>query len=367
MKTVNTVTFHTAMNYGAILQAYALQQVLLQKYHTQILNYDPVTISANYRCFKHPHGTPKEKISQFLNDIMRCPKDFRRNQRFRDFRKQFLHETTHFVTSQEVDSHYPRADVYITGSDQIWNPIITKGLDPIYTLNFGKNDFKKISYAASTGNNNAIKNDINMLVGQLQNFDAISVREKQLQQLLSTKDINDVTLTLDPSLLLTKNEWQKIIPNDYRPNRKYILAYSWEESEDFFRAINQLAQQMGCMIYYYRRHDYKNLFHAPKKSYFDVGPQEFLALIQNAECVFTTSFHGTALSAILNKEFFVFLAKYTDRITTLLDSIGLSDRIVTDMKKFNHIAQQEINWNKVNQLLDQNRRHSLKWLHKAID
>ena len=237
----------------------------IAKYHTQILNYDPVTISANYRCFKHPHGTPKEKISQFLNDIMRCPKDFRRNQRFRDFRKQFLHETTHFVTSQEVDSHYPRADVYITGSDQIWNPIITKGLDPIYTLNFGKNDFKKISYAASTGNNNAIKNDINMLVGQLQNFDAISVREKQLQQLLSTKDINDVTLTLDPSLLLTKNEWQKIIPNDYRPNRKYILAYSWEESEDFFRAINQLAQQMGCMIYYYRRHELlKTSFIAPK-------------------------------------------------------------------------------------------------------
>lgn len=367
MKKIYTTTFHHACNYGAVLQAYALQQTLLKKYDTEILNYNCAAIADVYRCFKRRSGSKKHQLTQLVKDILNYKIDYLRNQHFKTFRRNFLKETPEYKTAQDIIQHYPKGDIYITGSDQVWSPTITKGLDPIYTLNFGHHDFKKISYAASAGGNTTLRHDIKRLAAILQSYQAISVRERTLEQLLQANKVNDVNLTLDPSLLLTKEEWNKLIPPKKLTKQKYILAYSWDEPSFFFQIVNRFAQTNGYKIYYYRRRDYKHLFQGAKKSYFQYGPCEFLSLIKNAECVFTTSFHGTALSIIFNKKLFVTLSKYSDRITTLLSALGLSNRIVSSERDFDQILQKDIDWKKINATLTQKRQQSLQWLYNAID
>ncbi len=367
MKKIYTTTFHNASNYGAVLQAYALQQILLKKYDTAILNYNCTAISDVYRCFKRRNGSKKHQTVQLVKDILNCKKEYLRNQHFKKFRNNFLKETREYKTAQDVIQHYPDGDIYITGSDQVWSPTITKGLNPVYTLDFGDHNFRKISYAASTGSNASIEHSVDELVQILQEYQALSVREDTLKQLLLNNGIENVELVLDPSLLLTREEWGKLIPPKKIEKQKYILVYSWDEPSFFFKIVNQFAQTNNYKIYYYRRRDYKHLFHGRKKSYFEYGPREFLSLIKNAECVFTTSFHGTALSTIFNKKFFAIPAKNPDRIINLLNSIDLSSRIITNTQDFKQISSEEINWEQANQLIKQKRQQSIEWLYSSID
>lgn len=366
-KKIYTVTFHNANNYGAVLQAYALQQVLTRKYDAQILDYANPVISNDYRLFKKERGTRKQKTIRFIKDIINLKKNILSNYNFWKFRKKYLRTTCRFADSQSIKSSYPKGDVYITGSDQVWNPIITKGLDDIYTLNFGHGDFRKISYAASAGNSSTLQSCIDTLVECLKLYCAVSVRECSLNRLLSEASVNDVETVLDPVLLLSCREWQRIISRNRLTKQKYIFVYSWDEPECFFRIVNRLAELTGFKIYHYHRYDYKHLFHKKKASYYGCNPGAFLSLIQNAEYVVTTSFHGTALASVFNKKMFVVLANYSDRIMTLLKTFGLSDRIVSSEEEFEAVFHEKIDWERVNQSIKQEQCRSLQWLYKMID
>lgn len=366
MKKVYTVTFHNANNYGALLQAYALQKVLSQKYDTKILNYNNKMISNEYKLFKRVNSGLKDKCIQLIKDIANFKKNYIRNKNFDKFRKKLI-LTDYFSSSDDVINHYPKADAYITGSDQVWNSKITCGLDSVYILNFGNKEFKKISYAASCGNNDTIIGYEDILTNSIKKFNNISVRESSLQKFLLKKLQTPVNLVLDPTLLLKKEDWERFATNKKVIKEKYIFVYCGEESDYFYDIVNELAKRTGYLIVYFGRRDLKNKFKYRKKSCFEYGPIEFVNLIKNSEYVVTVSFHGTAFAAMLNKKMFIVLNRFPDRLKTLLDSIELSDRIVKNMEDFEIVYNKDIDWNKTNMLIEQQRKKSINWLFEAVE
>ena len=363
MKKVYTITFHNADNYGAVIQAYALQKVLEKKYETKILDYDNKTISEGYKLFKKTKGGIKTQLVQFLKDIINLKKNYLRIRNFNNYRKK-INFTKKYSNYNEVLNNYPKVDAFVVGSDQVWNKDITGFIDPVYTLNFGKNDFRKISYAASSGDVSVIEKDTNIL-NYISKIDKISVREKSLSDYLTKKIDNDVSLVLDPSLLLTKKEWLSSVENKRIIKEKYIFVYCGNEPDYFYKIIEDIQEKTGYLVIHFGRRDKK--IKCRKKSVYSVGPAEFISLINNAECVVTTSFHAVALSVICNKKLYAVLNRYSDRLETTLTSLGLSDCIIHNYLEYEEKSQKNINWDKSNELLDKKREESINWLYSAID
>lgn len=365
MKKVKTVTFHLANNYGALLQAFALQQILQKKYDAEILNYDNTFISDNYRVFKPINKNPIKTIYHLFKDIINYNQEKKRVLAFDNFRKK-LYLSDYF--SDKDEKKLPEVDAYIVGSDQVWNPFLTNGVDSIYTLKDVKKS-KKISYAASSGNLKYIEQYKTEFLKNIQQFDAISVREKNLKEYLS-KNLKGKTVStvLDPTLLLSKNEWINLCKDKKIEKEKYIFVYSVNNANSlFYDFVNKLADDKNLKIVFFDKRDLKNHFKHKKKSYYSAGPSEFLNLLYNAEYVITTSFHGTALSCLLNKEFFVILSTFPDRLTTLLNALDLNSRIISNINDYNSVLQQRIQWENINQKLEQERRFSIKWLFNSIE
>lgn len=365
MKTVKTVTFHLANNYGALLQAYALQKVLQKKYNTEILNYDNTFISNNYKVFKPISKNPIKTIYHLFKDIYNYNKETKKVAAFDKFRKKLI-LSDYFSDKDKIV--LPGADAYIVGSDQVWNPFLTNGVDSVYTLKNIKNS-KKISYAASSGILKYIEQNSSEFLKNIQQFDFISVREKNLKEYLD-KNIKDkeIKVVLDPTLLLNKNDWIKLCGDKRIENEKYIFVYSVNNANNlFYEFVNKLANDKNLKIVYFDKRDLKNNFKYKKKSYYSTGPSEFLNLLYNAEYVVTTSFHGTALSCLLNKKFFVILSTFPDRLTTLLNNLSLESQIVNKLDDYNNMINYQIEWIEVNKKLAREKESSLEWLFNSIE
>ena len=240
MKKVKTVTFHLANNYGALLQAFALQQILQKKYDAEILNYDNTFISDNYRVFKPINKNPIKTIYHLFKDIINYNQEKKRVLAFDNFRKK-LYLSDYF--SDKDEKKLPEADAYIVGSDQVWNPFLTNGVDSIYTLKDVKKS-KKISYAASSGNLKYIEQYKTEFLKNIQQFDAISVREKNLKEYLS-KNLKGKTVetVLDPTLLLSKNEWINLCKDKKIENKleEWLVFLSQDDPDMIIKLLNQNA------------------------------------------------------------------------------------------------------------------------------
>lgn len=365
MKKIEIVTFHLANNYGAVLQAYALQSILDKKYNAEILNYDNKFISNNYKVFKSVNVNPIKTIYHFANDIINYKKESTKVKLFNEFRKNKFKLSPYFDNYN--NAIIPIADVYIVGSDQVWNPFLTNGIDKVYLLNCISGS-KKISYAASSGNLEYIKNNKEEFFDKLKSFDFISVREEKLKRYIIENGVEPVDVVLDPTLLLTKNMWINFLDKERIEKEKYIFVYSVNNSNKLFiNFVNKFANEKKIKIVYFDKHDLNNNYKCDKKSYYSTGPKEFVNLLYYSDYVITTSFHGTALACIFNKNFYVVLSTFQDRLTTILNTLKLNNRIITNMSEYECAINDNIDWQKVNLLLDIARNKSLNWLYNSIE
>ena len=363
MKKVLTITFHRANNYGAMLQTYAMQKVLEKKYETQIIDYYAGDVFDDYKLIK-PFNKSSKK---FIASIIKYPFYRRRYKNFQNFRKK-LRFTKYYSDVDTLQKDFPVADAYIVGSDQIWNPKITGGLDDAYFLNFGTSKTKRISYAASSGKGEIPLHLENEFKEKLKRFSAISVREKKLKDYIERISNYKAFLVLDPVLLLTKNDWEKESVNHKIINQKFILVYSVDNSNElFYEVINELARRTGYPIVFFDRVDKSKKMHYPKKSCYNCGPSEFISLLQAAEYVVTTSFHALAMSIIFNKNFFAILSTYPERLVTLVETLELQNRIVKNIESIQELIDTDIDWKKTNKILKRMRENSLEWLYKSIE
>ena len=331
-------------NYGASLQAFALQKYLtLCGHHVEIIDYR-LPSQNRYELFDLPRSlSPKIskiiKLFPILKYIIAPYKNkymlrtWGRKKSFDKFDKAYLQIATPIYHNyEELKNNPPEADIYIAGSDQIWNPKMPNGTDLGYYLNFGDIKAKRISYAASFGVKEINKQQSIFVSNELKKFNAISVREISGVRILDKLGINSVRC-VDPVFLLNKDEWVDILKIK-KLQDKYIFLYDFIHNDANIRDYAlELSSQKDLKII--SINDYSSVRYADKQVN-NAGPVEFITYLFNAEYVVSNSFHATAFSIIFHKRFATFPLKNQNnpsRMIDLLESIDL----------LNHFSPKDIN------------------------
>lgn len=379
---IRTITCHHVYNYGAILQAYALQHYLETLGHeVEIIDFNPWFLRYRY----NPFFMPKKAIGKvasivrilpFMRYVL-CPlqawrggmfKTWGRKARFNKFEADYYHLTpTKYYSSEQLQNNPPEADVYIAGSDQIWNTFCENGIEPGYYLDFGEKNhlIRRISYAASLATS-SIKPGCEIFVkAQLQKFNAISVREHTGAKLLENLGINNVSVVLDPVFLLEKEEWRTLAKKGktygLQPD-SYILVYDFLGNDDmliaFVKNYAKLRSLQIVSINDFSLREYADI------NINNAGPLEFLSLIDNAACVVASSFHATAFSVIFEKEFYIFTLRghnNSSRMQDFLDMLHLGRRFNATT-----IDADNINWQNIESLLRDKKAASVGYLVNSL-
>lgn len=362
MKKIGIITFHRAINYGAVLQAYALQKHLLNLgYEVFEIDYVPRNEIDKYKSFSIKRiKTPRK----FLADLKNLSKNICKNKKFNLFLKNNMILTSEKYNEKTLFENYHKFDVLITGSDQVWNYELLNGVDKAYFLNFGDSSLKRISYAASIGKNEIENEYISEFKSAISVLDYISVREKTAQELLEKMNISNVNVVCDPVFLLDKDTWSKVLPKP-KNNGKYILSYMLSKSDEYCRMVEELAKKTKLKIIHFESRSH---YECENESSYTSDPFEFVNLIKNAEYVITTSFHATAFSIIFEKDFYVYpYNKTASRVTDLLKKLGLSNRIINSLKEFKEVKHETISFEDANEILKKERSRSIEWLKNAIE
>lgn len=312
------LTFHTAFNYGAMLQAYALQTKLISLgFDVKIIDFYPKHIEKQNHFY--PNSLSIKNIAIFLYSLLNL--DIRRKlKRFNNFRTKML-LTNRFYFKYEVQESQFNFDAYIVGSDQVWN--MEKEFDSFWFLDFVKKA-KKISYAASFGTSCVNAKYYSKIKEYTRDFSAISVRELDGVKIIKDATRKDVKLVLDPTLLMNENEWNSLISKKNMV-KDYILLYTFTNNKKIYELIHSVKKRFDLPVYALSA--YAHFPFKVDKVINDAGPKEFLALIKNATVVCTDSFHGTAFSINFRKTFFSFPHETRNsRIDSLLNILGLKNR-----------------------------------------
>lgn len=356
---IGILTFAGTSNFGASLQAYALQQVILGKGHTcEIIRYECPSIKAVHdpkRAFR------SRGILLFIAPI-RFLSYKKRMDKFVKFDKEFcvLSEKCDSSSIKKITEKY---DKIIVGSDQVWNPEIT-GNDLSFFLDFIDDSNKKCSYAASIGKEYYSSN-CEIYESLINKFSIISVREQNtaniLQQRINRKDI---TCDVDPTILL-REEWTKFVKSSYEKN-DYILLYLTPTDNEFIKTIKQFAETNNCRIIHLSRSMRQK--HSGIKRISNVSPADFINYIAHAKYVITGSFHALCFSIMLRKDFYVTsspVKERSGRLMQFLSCLGLEDRIISS-DKYN-IQKIQNDYDLVDKELDKLRDKSFCTIDKILN
>ena len=358
---IGIITFHRSTNYGAQLQAYALWRFLNFAGHdASVIDYWP-----DYRREREQLFSLSElrelkataKLVYILTRLLTCIRFLKRWRAARSFAENHLN-----LSNDE------QFDLVLYGSDQIWRKFqrtTFKGFDPVY---FGQNYVvakRRITYAASMGPVAFDTEDDRVFFQKsMGNFDAISVRESGLQNMLAEEFAITATKVCDPTLLLSQDDWQKLIDNRCIPEYPYILYYRLNPNSTADRFVERLSASMGIKVIEMRGKI--PMMHYGSRYRLTAGPQAFLSMLSGARCVVSTSFHGVALSIRLQKQFyFVSKEKNANRAMTLLTDLGLQHRRVIDWR--NHHIDDHIDYSCCENKLCDMTAKSGQWLLSNIE
>lgn len=355
--TIGILTFHRAHNYGAVLQCFALQEFLTsQKFDVRVIDYVPKWIPRLYKwnsknkfSIRHPRG--------LLNNVWYIFSNRKRYYNFESFILKYM-RLAPFTSEKD----FVNFDVIIVGSDQVWNKEITMGYDNYYWGNFTKKENQKIiAYAPSMEDFPTKVEEICLLKNLLDNFNAISVRELQLKNFLSSVTDHAITHVIDPTFLLSPNIWLRLAEKVKAQHGDYLFFYQARPNALAVEYAQKQADNLGLQVIYLSSMAY----YPHSKGIGYSGPLEFLNLIRNAKYVITTSFHGTAFSILMNIPFTSLMLNdgKDSRIKSLLQTLKLSDR----MRSLDDgICSSKVNWDEVNKVLDLVVKDSKEYLCKAL-
>ncbi len=360
MNKVIIVTFQSAYNYGATLQCFSLQETIRKlNYDCQVLNYDNSKLK-RYDALFRIIPKCKSDIKYNLINLLHLRKVLNRNKSHESFINKNLN-LTNKMKAKEIKKLNLAGNTLIAGSDQVWNTFLTLGFDDIYFLNFGTN-VKKISYAASIGTNDIDSNYICKIKNALNKFDYISVREETGKKALQKIINKNIDVVLDPTLLLTKENWEKYISEKDDYKEKYILVYM--PNSIVIKIANYLAKKENLKVVNLSK---ENKYGKREINKYDANPFEFLNLVKNAKYIVTISFHATVFSILFNKKFWVVPdLKVSSRITDLLKMVKLEDRIIKNYEDFLQRSIEEIDYTIVNKVINEKRRESINKLKMSL-
>lgn len=341
---IGIITFHWATNYGAILQAYALQNYLLELGHdVEIINYLP------------RRNIFLQRLTWIRN---RQWGNFKKENKLHLFRKNnlFISSKT-YKSNRALYSMKKKYDIIISGSDQVWNLSFIQYAEQSkqtysYYLDFVSRDTKKVSYAASFGTNMIPFEYKANIREELSTFSAISVRELTAKAILEELGLA-AKVVIDPTLLIEREYYERFCCS--QKDNERLLVYKLHNNQSLFDKIERYLSE-GTKTH---------------KVHSEMSMSDWLGSIKNAKLVLTNSFHGMVFSILFEVPFISVLVEgsdMNDRIITLLSSLGLEDRYIHtyDEKLIEEIRISSIDWNKVAQKLEVLKGEAKEFLLSAI-
>lgn len=333
-KKIGIITFHSSHNCGSMLQAYALQTVLTQRYHAdvEIIDFANAGSKNIYRRFDMRLKKSAMKNNLLTLRNLSVINDYRKD--YMDFAEKYLHTTKEkYSTAEQMQGIEKNYDILIAGGDQVWN-VLCPDADKAYFLSFAK-DVRKVAFAPSLGGNNinVAAKDPETYRQFLLDFERISVREPNGKKWLEELTGREIPIIADPTLLLTKEEWcsQFDLP---QIDGDFIFNYAFFHNRpEANAAIQRISQETGMPVYVldHKSWAFYKLDRYGIRRCEHTGPITFLAMMNQASMVLTQSFHGTLFSALFHKQFWSYRAPATkriddDRATAILDQLGLRER-----------------------------------------
>lgn len=324
---VGILTYHACYNYGACLQAYALQQVIRKRHaECDIIDYRSGPLVSINRPFCKRPGHPKEVIK----NVTRLPyrgQLLRRQELFEDFINNVQGLSRRCSTDEEVERVCAGYDCVVCGSDQTWN--LDPGIryeTPLYYMNFPKAQ-RRVAYAASFGSwVGKFPRREKELLPWIRQFDALSMREDSGVEMLRSRGL-ECEWVLDPTLLLRRADYDEVAEKRIM-DEPYVLLFSWNGAKEAVEIAKEVSGRLSCEAF--------NIVPPPRAMFcgirrkLDVGPREFLSLVRHAELVVTNSFHGTVFSIIYKKPFISAVKGGADpRRASLMRLLGLENHLVS--------------------------------------
>lgn len=357
MKKIGIITIHSDYHYGAALQGFATAKVLQDNgYSAEIIDY-----------IKIPTNLPNFNI---ITKILYYWLSRKRIRGFKSFLKPVVSEKKYKTVDEIMIDFNEDYDIILTGSDQVWNPLYGGlfKLNPVYFAAFApQKEYKKISYASSIGSHQFTDKEIPKVKQWLGEYQHIATRENSGKEQLERILKREVSVVIDPTLLLTKQDWLSAARAPSKKiKEKYVLVYNvGSKIEHDAKFARHIADKLQCKV----------VFMSIKwktKENIDIniphcGPAEFVWLFAHAEFVVTSSFHGVAFSVNLNKNFVnVYNPKSPQRTQNLLASVGLENRTIKSVAEIDGLDL-NIDYTTPNRMLNQQRQQSLDYLINAIE
>ena len=385
MKKVGIVSCYFKNNYGSLLQAYATQQFLnsnnipnvtVKIEHNKDLEKNKkkfyISQLTNFNFIKTKFGMVKLKFYKNINSKLKKNIAIR-NKKFAEFRDLFSFSQScsdYKELGSMADEEFSNV---VVGSDQLWLPVNV--VSDYYTLNWVSDKVNKISYATSFGVSKIPTKYIELYDKFLKRIKYLSVREARGKNLIKEITGQDAQLVCDPTLLLTKEDWDEIATKKRIIKEKYILCYFLGNNIEYLKFAKRLKNETGFKIVSLNHVDEFVKYSERISDYapYDVGPKEWINLIKNAEYVCTDSFHCTVFSIIFNKEFFCFkrhnnknLNSTNSRLDSLLNTLEINNRSLRGNENVAEIIKLKINYNKVNKNVSSFKQRSQKWFLDSI-
>lgn len=363
-KTIKTITCNEVYNHGASLQEFALLKYLnKQGFHAKTIHYKPDYLSGHFdlNAVSNPKfDRPLLKQLYLLAKLPRRLKDLKRKKAFDQFAVKFIPTgKKRYENNEALKQDLPEADVFICGSDQIWNSFFSNGKDPAFYLNFVPKEKLKISYAASFAIDE-IDEDLKPFVkSNIERLDAVSVRETSGLTILNELGISSATQVLDPVFLLPKEYWTKTFVTSI--SYKFIFVYDFDSNPLIKEIALSLKKNKGWEIFTVNN----NIDYADKNFWLE-GPEKFLSLVSQSQFNITNSFHSVAFSIIFEKEFVVVnrVENINTRMRDVLNLFGLDDRLVASFKDFE--SRSNINYMEKEKSIVEQIRRSKSFLKNSL-
>ena len=363
------LTFHRAYNCGAMLQAWALKTVLERMGHTvEFPACNSVGVTERWRYPVVHSGKSglawfRSAVGRSLINLLSVPSEDILRHRYKVFRERYIPERR--CLPADFNKHY---DLIIVGSDQVWNEDLLQNDAPMF---FGENlptDVYRIVYAASYGDLPLAENKIKRVVGALENFSAISVREKLAKDQLAAFSNISITETLDPTLLLDAADYDEIACGSFQ-SEPYLFMYTLSTESFFVDTAKALAGKLGVRCVIAPCHQYSR-FGAPRGLTYGLSPDRLVQYVRNAKYVITNSFHGTVMSVVFNKPFLSLRGQvdaFESRPASLLRKIGAIERLVNPTVSVDDMLLRLISSPLVNlNMIGEMRSESMAWLEEAV-
>lgn len=365
MKKIAIITLHAVKNYGSVLQTYATQKIFEDMgYEVSVIDYRrPWETTWGYWFY-----LPEKNIKNFFRQLVYFPSKIKQKIVFEHFLHCYIHLTNEtYCSNKDFIKNPVIADLYCTGSDQVWNSGWNRGLITPYFLSFvppGKK-FKKISYASSFGNENVQQEEVKQIKAFLDDYHYITLREKSSVKLLKEKFNLKSYEVFDPTLQLTGDFWRKFSGKKIISKENYILVIQLNRNSDFDSfSINFAKSKNARLVRLCLRFDQ---IIQPGKHIFIPNVQEYVKLIDQAKFVLTDSFHAISFCLNLNKQFYCYYPqKNSMRLKNILKLVDLEHRVITN-NTLNKKQLENIDYARVMHIIEHKREEYFKVIRKILD